>query len=247
MKKFTISVLSIVMFFPHMSNASLSFTNATSDRVIVNAATPINTLSTFTLLAWVYLTSVTDSRVIVRKGTNVSAGWFTILSGAGGNIRLRVARATTASDFITNDTPLAVPNKWYLVAFTFNTGAGQVGNIYTGDLTTSASLRTLGTNTNGSGAVSSDSAVNLGIGNVPSASAAAAFPGKIAYVALINRELSLGEIRSWQFRPRFIPGTVGFWKLGYNGTNSQTDYSGKANSGTVTGATVSSHVPILSW
>jgi hypothetical protein len=47
--------------------------------------------------------------------------------------------------------------------------------------------------------------------------------------------------------PRPIAGCVGFWHLGANGVGTQPDWSGNANAGTVTGATVSDHVPLGPW
>jgi len=59
-----------------------------------------------------------------------------------------------------------------------------------------------------------------------------------------DRALSLGEIRSLQFHPRVLSGCVLYSHYGFNGTGTQPDWSGKGNSGTVTGATVSNHVPL---
>jgi len=68
--------------------------------------------------------------------------------------------------------------------------------------------------------------------------------GNIAIVAVVDRVLTLGEIQSWQFRPRVVSGTKLFCHLGYDGVGDQADWSGTVGTGTNTGATQADHVPL---
>jgi len=219
----------------------LTFGGASSDRVQVAAATNINDLTTLTMLAWVFPTTLTGNRCIMAKATSATAGKLFRINGTGGNIELLINRATD-TQYVTNDTPLATTSKWYLVAATFDSGASPPVHMYVGDLAAVAAERTYGVQTAGSGSVDADNAINLVLGN--HAGNNVAFQGRIAVAAYINRVLTLGEIKQWQFRPRVLVGTVGLWMLGYNGTSTQADLSGSGNPGTVTGASVGDHVPL---
>ena len=59
-----------------------------------------------------------------------------------------------------------------------------------------------------------------------------------------NRILTAGEIHAQQFHPHRTSGCLCIWLPGYNGTTNVPDWSGNANTGTITGATVSDQVPI---
>jgi hypothetical protein len=222
---------------------ALNFTNAASDRVTVAANALHQTMSAFTLLAWVYPTSLVASRPIFRKGTLVTTGWNFSVNDVSGNLRFRCGRATATSDYITNTNPLVV-NQWNFVAGTSDTGAaaGEHHNIYVGDLSTAATECAYGTTTNGSGTQNSDAGLPLVFGNLSSGTSA--FPGYIAVVAVVTRVLTPAQIVDWQFDPRIVPNTIIFQELGFNGTSTQPDYSGNGLSGSVTGATVTDHVPL---
>jgi len=243
-KIISIIVITSIFFLPSNVHGALNFTNATSDRVLVNAAASVDTLATASFIMWVYPTSITANRSFVRKGNLVSTGWNFGFVNASGDFRAQIGRPTR-DDYSTNSAPMPTANKWYCFAITWdiNAAAGQRINIYTGDLTTPLAEATYSSTNSGSGIQANDSGVNINIGNIPT-SHNAAFPGYIANTIMLNRTLTLGELRSLQYNPRVVSGTVGYWQLGYNGTGTQTDYSGKNNSGTVTGATVTGHVPL---
>ena len=56
--------------------------------------------------------------------------------------------------------------------------------------------------------------------------------------------LSLAEITQHWMRSQNHANSKVLMHVGYNGTGTQADWSGHGNSGTVTGATVSAHVPL---
>lgn len=222
---------------------ALTFGGATSDKVVTAAYATANTA--FTVWAWIYPTTLGSNRRIFTHGPANSDEIF-FLSGTTGNFSLFVTRATTNMSFISNTTPLSTLNKWYFVAGVYNEsgGAGHNGALYVGDLTTILSETTYGTATDGVGSRTGGTGVGvLTIGNNPSAPVLS-FQGRIATAGYVARALSIGELKSIQYRPRVVANQVGYWILGANGTSTQPDWSGNGLPGTVTGATVVDHVPL---
>lgn len=223
---------------------SLTFGGATSDRVVVTAAASIDTLTAWTWYTWVNPTTITAGRKIMQKLDSSSPfGGRDIRVVASNFIRVDVTRATTSTQYISNSNALST-NKWWFIAVTYDAAAaaGEVVNIYVGDLATLATESTYGTTTNGSGATTSDALGNLRIGN--STSGVQAWQGAIGLSGHFDRVMTLAEIQSHQFQPRVASGCVGFWNLGDNGTGTQPDYSGNGNAGTVTGASQSNNPPL---
>lgn len=219
---------------------SLVFGAGNTNRVVAVGSATLDDIGAFTQLCWCYPTTLNSTRTLICKG---STGFKEIrLSGTTGNLQLTVQRATTSTSFITNSTPLSGLNAWYLVAATFDSAASPVGHIYTGTLSAEAVEAAYGTQTGGSGGVTTDATLDLNIGNAVGANLA--FNGRIAVAAYIAGALTLGQIIDWQFRPRVIAGTRGFWIPGYNGATNVPDLSGNGNTGTITGATVADHVPL---
>lgn len=222
---------------------ALTFGGATSDRVDCGSAAGVDDLSALTVMLWVYPTALTSDRALISKYRGATEqGWQVSLQGGGvGNIELYRERATTDQQYRTSGEPV-VTNAWQFVAVASDSTDAK---IFHGNLTTLATEASYGTATGGSGAFNSDASRQLLIANRDAPTPNAAFPGRIAIVSLLNVKLTLAEIQMWQFTPRVLPNMIGMWVLGYNGTSTQPDYSGNANNGTVTGATVSDHVPIV--
>lgn len=201
--------------------------------------TPLNNLTALTWVVWLFPTTRTTNRVILQKGDQ----HFIRLSGTTGNVRFFRDR-TTDTDYITNSTPLASLSTWYCLAITFDSAATPTVHIYIGSLTATMVECTYGTAIDGSGALASDGLGSLVWGN--NNASTIVFQGSIAIPMMFNRVLTLRELQSLQYQPRVISGCQIYQQLGYNGTSTQTDYSGNVRSGTVTGATVGSHVPLRS-
>ena len=221
---------------------ALTFGAATSDRV--NHGTGNANLSPFTLLLWIFPTTLNTNDAIAHRGTfaaNNRRSFFQ--SDSSGNLQLSVDRSTTDTIYITNDAPLVL-NEWNFVAASFDSsaGAGEIANIYRGSLTALVTERAYGTATDGSGTLADDSAASFIVGNI--ANFTTAFKGRIAIAAYVLGAWSLAQIQAWQFRPRMVDGIKLLAVYGYAGTGTQPDWSGNANNGTVTGATVADHVPI---
>jgi len=222
---------------------SLKFGAATSD--VVKTGTVVNNLDPFTLLIWVYQTSVNAGAALLIKGDAGITHRRLRIDDTSGNIGVFINRATDAT-VITNGAELGsgANNKWTFLALMVDTAAtaGQQIKVYSGDLDSEAAESTYGTYTEGSGVLSDDSATIWRIGNALADNDA--FLGNIAVVAIVNAALTPNQIIDWQFNPRVIVGTRLLMHLGFAGTGTQPDYSGNNNSGTVTGATVEAHVPL---
>ena len=94
----------------------------------------------------------------------------------------------------------------------------------------------------GSGARESDAGNNLIVGNHPNDWY---WQGSVASVRILNVALSEAQIASLHRNIWFSTAdTVCLTNYGFNDTGSQLDFSGQGNHGTVTGATVSDHVPL---
>lgn len=219
---------------------ALTFGAASTHRVNHGSNSVIDDLNPLTLIMWVYCTTRTSGRYIFNKGANPAKNL--LLSGGTGNIEWVVDRATTDADYITSDTPLTA-NVWTYIAITFDSAATPSSRIYTGKRATAAVESTYGTSTSGSGSVTSDAANSFIVGN--SSGLNAAFQGSIADVRYFNRALTLGECIDQQFNPHMDSGCKLYCVYGFNGTGTQPDWSGNANSGAVTGATLAVvHPPV---
>jgi hypothetical protein len=226
---------------------ALTFGALTTDRVVHGSDASLDNLDPFTCALWVYPTTVTGNRVFLSKSSAAGSpnGKFFGFEGATTRLQFIQDRVTTDSVYVTNLSALTT-NKWWFIAVSFNSAgaAGEIVNIYQGDLSATLAEGTYSTATDGSGANRDDSAISLAVGNTTPASPASAFQGRIAWCGVWNRELSLAELRMQQFRPHKTSGCVLFTHYGFNGTGAQPDWSGNANAGTVTGATVAEHVPL---
>lgn len=221
---------------------ALTFGAATSDRVDHGKASSLNDISTVTFAIWFYPTTLTSGKRLFEK-TQSAGSRRVFIHTTTSELRWQNGQSTTNADYITSNASITT-NKWWFAAFTYNGSGTGREKIYVGDLSTLATERTYSTSSDGSGTYNADNANNLMVGNANGANAA--LQGRIAVFVFWNRVLSLGEIQSFQFRPRRLgSGCVLFAHYGFNGTGTQPDWSGSGNSGTVTGATLTpDHVPL---
>ena len=219
---------------------SLLFTdNSSTETVNFGSGSSLDSpnLTAATLMFWVYPTTVANAlRQVIGKKGGPNTGWVVIKRGSDGtNWAWLGDRATTDCGV---DITGVQANVWQFMAYSWNVGTSAFKS-YLGTLTSAATDISAGIAT-GSGAQVDDSAESLIVG----VSNQNATGMRMAHVHIVNRVLTLGEIQAQQFRPRPISGSVLFSYLGYNGTGTQTDWSGTGNSGTVSGPTVTDHVPI---
>lgn len=244
MKKI-LSLLVIVCVLALPAFAGLAFTNDSTNRLDCGSPAALDNLNTGTVIAKIFITSHSGSNdgAIIAK---TNAG-FTIekqfVVQNNGALLFQIQRATDPL-FVEADVGAFTLGEWNTVAVSWSTaGADGDQHVYIGTQAVPIADVTFGGDA-GVGAVTDDSAVNFGIGNMASGSV---FLGggtrRIAWVQIWNRQLTLAEIRQQQFWPRRTVGSLGLWHLGFNGTGTHPDYSGNGNSCTVTGATVADHAP----
>lgn len=240
MKKIIITLL--IFIIPSTTFASLNFGAATSDRVSIPASTLINDMPRLTVAMWVKVTTHTTSRTFWGKKPSSAGNKWIGLDATVGELRLRIRRTGGAVDYITNSNPIPA-NEWRFIAFTMDYGlSSSPAHIYSGGLNSVVKEATYSTATSGTGSSDQPDTGNpMQIGNFNSLTA---IQGQIAWVGVWNRVLTLEELRQQQFRPSVTSGSVVFMHLGFSGQTTQADWSGKKNNGTITGATISKHVPI---
>jgi hypothetical protein len=229
---------------------ALIFGALTSDRVNHGSDSSLDNLVKETFMVWMFPTTLTDLRRIYQKRTSSPQKGVEarLANSTGGTADIRWQKDASTSGGvirITNDLRI-IQNAWNCVAVTGDVSGAGAGGVFIGSLTTPLSESTYGTNTNDAvgGAAHNDAAVSMLVGNGSALNIA--FQGRIASAARWNRVLSLGEMHTVQFHGPQISGSglVLFTHYGYNGTDTQPDWSGNSNSGAVTGATVGAHVPL---
>ena len=218
---------------------ALTFGAATSDRVTLSAG--LNNEHAFSVLAWVYKTADTNGRRIWHKGSGNLKTFFLHFAAGGNDFAVFVARATTSSDTI-SVTGVLPDNEWSCVACTYDESDG--GRLFKGSLTATIAEVSYSSRIVGSGTSSDDSGTAHIVGN--DSTNVQAFPGRIARLAHFKRRMTAQEIIAWQFRPYTDADADIYMDLGYTGTSTQPNLTslGTGINGTVTGATVSDHVPL---
>lgn len=227
---------------------SLLFTNASSDRVDNNTTDSLDNLTAGSMITWIYRTTSSTDRFIWCKGrTDLSRAKYVKInsSDAGqgaGSMQMGIYRAT--SPFIVEPTSTGIlVDTWMCVACVWDT-AGVAGDqhFYIGSMT--ADLAEPGaytTRTVGSGTPVDDSADIFVTGNHPVANNLS-FAGRIAWLTVWNRVLSLTELKEQQWNPTPTTGCVMLHE--YDNATTVPDDSGNDNFGTVTGATLADSPPI---
>lgn len=241
MKKITTLFLLAIITTPLTVFGALDF-GVISNRIDLGDNVQQRSLSTFTYIAWVKPTSYAANYIVSKRNDALSNGHRFIFASPG-FLRLGVDRATTDVNYIASSRAVEL-NVWNCVAVSFDINATPTTRLYRGSATTTIDLATNSTATNGAGALVGDSGISLNIGNVSTTNSS--LRGTMGPVGMFNRVLSLGEIRSWCYFPRVMSGSIGFYRLGFTGLSTQTDWSGLGLNGTITGATTTPDAPLRS-
>jgi hypothetical protein len=219
---------------------------ANGDLVAISAGAFTTVGATGTVLVWIYLTDDAARQYWfghAAGGPEVSLDWRA--DQANDIINCYRQRSTTYLQAAAHAANFAAYglNKWLCFAFIFNTGGADADQIMLmGDLSTSlAAPSGYSTQTLGSGTLTT-TARDFYLGNGPATTRE--LHGRIGSAALFDSALTVAQCQWWQFNPRMMPGCSGLYHLGFNGTGTQTDYSGNGASGAVTGATQVDHVPV---
>lgn len=222
--------------------------DASSEDVDHGAGPQIDGNSPFTVGIWLNPSTVSASNRQVGGNTcslSTNARLMTSASSGTGVMRILVpvAGGSTLRE-ATSVTSTISASAWQFVVFKHDSGDTPMCRMYHGDLTTVVTEVSYSSNDNNSGTPRAADG-NLIIGADPGNGIP--FEGDIACVMVWpTTALTLAQIRQIQFLfyPQFS-GCELFSHYGWNGTSGCVDWSGNGNNGTITGATVSDHVPIL--
>ena len=241
MKK--LCILFFTLALPLQTFAALSFTDGSSNNVNYGSGSSLDNLHEHTLIMWLYVRSLTASnRIVASKEVNSATTFdkqWQIRSSGQLDTFMNTSGTDATARSNTGAGNVVYAGQWFYIVFSMS--SSMVPRLYLGTATTTVKEVSYVTQTTGTGSPTDESASNFILGNNQLLARAGNFD--IAYVQYINRELSLGELRSLQYRPRFVTGTRLLSFPGFNRTGTQTDYSGFGNSGTVTGATLSLPTP----
>lgn len=225
---------------------------ADGDRVDFASNSVLDLGNTGTIMMWLRLNDDTQRMTILgRDGTTAGGTAYYNIDHradlAGDPFQCSRERATSQIIAASNAANFAAYglNKWIFLAFVFDTaGANADQKCLMGDLSTiAAEPSSYSSQSVGSGAASTSygtSAVRVGNSLTNTARETR---GDIAWVSVWNVALTTPQIIQQQFRPRIGAGCVLYAPFYTTGT--QRDYSGNAQSGSVTGATDSGvQVPV---
>lgn len=223
--------------------------DSNGERVDHGSATSLDDVFTGFLLCAIRPTDLTTAvgpMTIIAKGNNVNYSLW--IDTWDGSLIFQIFRATTS--LLLSATPAQLGshwagNKWLFVGLTWSTGGVNADQkIFTGDPSTPlVEPSAYSSQAVGSGTPTSTAADNLTVGGRSGNNTY--FNGRIGHLIFGNVQKPLNELRTLQWNPRLIDGSVKLFSIyGFGGTGSQADWSGTGNSGTVTGATVSDHVPV---
>lgn len=201
---------------------------------IVNCGSPahLDDLANWTHCAWIYARSVGEANfgIVFRKNANDAALGKVLHVEATGSFRGAARRATTNLSLEASDNTIAL-GAWVFIAFTYD---GTTGRLLKGSPGGAVAEVTYKVNTQGAGALTSDSAGELIIGN--DVTGATTFDGRIAYGRWFKKALTADELTSIMYnRLVRMEDGVGDWWLD---DLSATDRSGYAANGTLTGSPI---------
>lgn len=219
---------------------SLSIT-ASTDKVNCGSDASIDDLQTLTSIAWIWLNPGTTARVW-HKGVSPNNHYVNLTTSSLEHLYQRVTTNQNAWAFNANFAAYG-RGKWLYIVGVSDPAVSANNKLYMGDLTTAAAEPSAyGTQDTGSGTFNSDTASDLVLGN--RSTDGAAFNGKLAWVAMWNRQLSPTEIEEQRLWPHRTSGCVLLHHLGENGLLTQWDKSLSQNNGTVTGCSVADDPPL---
>lgn len=203
----------------------------------------LDNLDQQSLLVWARPASLGVNRYLASKFNSKP---FFRITDSNGNLRLWCDRSGGTLDY-TTDGNVVSANIWQLLAYTLDlTVDTDSAAIYHGDLTAPPASLAFSSQSNSSGSILNNSNNDLIVGNRQSQERA--FSGDIGMIQVYDRVLTIGEITNIWLNGSPLSGCVLFTHYGWNGQDSQADWSGNENHGTLIGApfqpTVSPHMPL---
>lgn len=229
---------------------SLVFGGNTTDRADFGSPAALDNLhaSTFSGWTWLYRTGNGTNQHVITKDQTSYSGWDLVLlnSPGEGAVSVLVFRNTSNAQFTSNGSNLVALNTWTFVGWSYDPAGSPQIRIFKGDLgATVAEVSGYATTTAGSGTAKDDSGANLYVGNLQRANTNP-FKGRIARVGLATGLLAAADFQRIQFTTAPETRPSGFvWGSELLDTGTQVDLSGAGNNGSVTGAVVGDHLPLM--
>ena len=205
----------------------------------------------FTLMAWIRPETVSDTKrmeIISKDGTGTPGRQLTMefngkaLAGTRGSFRIALFQADAIlSQIVAYDAPQdsMVANIWYHVA---GVKRGNAAGSFTGFINGNSVTMTRDATLGDFPLTMQATATVVRIGNRALVGNTDEFDGQIAHAQAFNVALTQNEIRQTMRYPGSIRrGLIRFFPLW--GGSPEGDYSGNNNSGTISGATLSTNNP----
>lgn len=211
-------------------------TAADGSQVIQVGADTVLDPAAGTLVMLVDVTTL-GSQDVLWGATNAGITEFWLVRmELNGAITVDVTRATTNYAVDTGGTVLdATAWQWVAVTWDF-AGADADQHVYTGTLSDPMAEASYTTRDVGSGAVDDFSSYQFGImNNGDAVNFNRPSEGTAERVWLFDRQLSLEELQTIQYRPLALDGLVAYWLPGFNGTTDVPDFGPNNLTGTVSG------------
>jgi len=194
-------------------------------------------------LIWYYRTAVAEQMLMSRIASSAGFG-FNITSN--NSLHVSWSSGSSSLSFAMPDGSDPI-NTWLFAAVTVDVtiGSGRC-HLYQGSLT--APVAELSpTGSDGSGTMHALGTRAFVVGNTSDANVP--FQGSIAVASVVgDRILTLAEIQQFFFRPgKYWNEQQVIGRFGAGGVVNVPDWSGHANTGTITGANLGADLPLPSW
>ena len=220
--------------------------DAATERVECGSPAELDDVTVGSMLAWVWFNDLSLGRWRFKKAAGEWNNHQEMYCTDADYYFL--TQYTTQNLYINAGAVLTTGKWWFLGASWDENGADADQKLWIGDLSTFASEPGSYANQDApTGTIGSNASGTFKIGNRYGDDRS--FEGYIAWLAFWNgTPLDIDEVRLQQFdlsSPRVaLADCVIFMHLGLTGTGTQADWSGGANNGTITGATLTPHVPL---
>lgn len=200
-----------------------------------------------TAWAWVFRGVDAANQHVISKDSGAGTGWLMVVNNnpSNGIIQSRAWRATVSTSVISSTIASALHTPAF-VACTLNAAATPVGKLFWGDQSTAVAEVSYNTQTDGSGAFTSDASSNLYVGNLERATTTC-FQGSVQMGGVIGgstlsaanletiRGLTLNAINTDDDLSDVQAAFAHVLLFNYQ-AGSVADRSGTGNNGSVTGA-----------
>jgi hypothetical protein len=204
------------------TDKSVTFGGGANDRVHVNAFGISGT--GITILAWFKANGFGDDRFVAKAtGTNLATAYWSLGTDSSNRLKAQIMIGGTAQEL--QPSVNLQQDVWYFAAVTYN---GSTMRVYLDGVEVGSGSY--------SGAVTADSTVAVGLGNLPSGAGNRAFNGALDELAVFDKELTAAQI--WTLFTTAGGGLRGRWKLIETSGTTAADTSAQQNNGTYTNGVV---------